>query len=241
MRERKPIREIRIKVFNIGWWFYVILTVVMLGIISVFLRQYPEDVRLKMILYLSIIEYIILRFYKYSLKDIRDDYSWYNEWPCYLCNQSTIMCILACLLNSQIIMSFCVTVGTMGALLAVFMPDRYNRDQLLFSKQAFGFYGYHGLLITTCLLFYTAGLYEAKPVHCLWGMFFTFLLASLGHIINIILRKTGLNEHANYVFTCEPDNEVMEKMYQMIPIRLVYLTPIMLGFGIVSFIALLIM
>ena len=141
MEEKTSLKDIRIRVFNAGWWFYVVSTVILLGIISFLSRGMSEGSRLKMILYLSVIEYIILRYYKYSLKDIRDDYSWYNEWPCYLCNQSTILCILASLLNDQILMSFCVTVGTMGALLAVFMPDRYNRDQLLFSKQAFGFYG----------------------------------------------------------------------------------------------------
>ena len=167
--------------------------------------------------------------------------NWYNEWPCYLCNQSTLLCILAALIDHQGIMSYCVTVGTIGALLAVFMPDRYNRDQLLFSKQAFGFYGYHGLLIATCLSFYTTGVYEAKPVHALWDMGITFLLAVIAHVINLLLRKSGLNPKANYVYTCEPDNFIFEKLYRLVPIRLLYLIPVMLAFGMISFIALSVM
>lgn len=241
MEEKRSLRNIRIKVFNIGWWFYVVLTILFLFLITLLSSGMDRDTKLKMILYLSIFEYILLRFYKYSLMDIRDDYNWYNEWPCYLCNQSTLLCILSALIDHQGIMSYCVTVGTIGALLAIFMPDRYNRDQLLFSRQAFGFYGYHGMLVVTCLSFYTTGVYEPRPIHALWGMGVTFVLAVIAHIINVILRKSGLNPKANYVYTCEPDNFIFEKLYKIVPIRLVYLIPVMLGFGMISYIALSIM
>ena len=137
----------------------MVLTAVVLTAVTLLGRGLDENGRYRMVLYLSIAELIILRLYKYSLKDIRDDYNWYNELPCYLCNQSTIICIIASIIKDNTLMAYCVSVGTLGAVLAFVMPDSYNRDQLVFSKQAYGFYGYHGLLIVTCLSFYTLGLY----------------------------------------------------------------------------------
>ncbi len=231
MKKDRSLKDVRIKVFNAGWWFYVLLTAFFLVLLGVFGRRLDERMKLRVMLVLSVIEYIVLRIYKFSLKDIRDDYNYYNELPCYLCNQSTIMCILASLTNDQRIMGFCVTAGLYGALLAVFMPDRYNRDQLMFSTQAYGFYGYHGLLIATCFGFYAIGLYPGKTEGAFWGMFFTFFWACVAHLINHLLRKSGLNPKANYVFTWEPDNALLQKLYEMCPHRLLYLIPVMLAFG----------
>ena len=115
---------------------------------------------------------------------------------------------------------------TLGAILAFVMPDSYNRDQLVFSKQAYGFYGYHGLLIVTCLSFYTLGLYHPALKDCIWAGIYTLVLAVIAHIINVILVKTGLNKRSNYVFTMYPDNIVMQKLWDIFPVRLVYMLPI---------------
>lgn len=234
----KKLRDIRIKVFNAGWWFYILLTVLLLVILSVTTRSLSYDTRRMILLGVSILEYIILRIYKRSLKDIRDDYNFYNELPCYLCNQSTILCVIASLTGKETLMGYCLTVGVIGALMAIFMPDRYNRDQLLFSKQAFGFYGYHGLLIVTCIGFYATGLYQPDPKDALWGMVITFSLAALAHLINTYLRKSGLNPKANYVFTYEADNVLLEILWKVFPVKLFYMIPVLLVFGAVSYIAL---
>ncbi|MBQ3375579.1 MAG: YwaF family protein [Erysipelotrichaceae bacterium] len=220
-------KDARIKVFNKWWWMYVVLTAVVLTAVTLLGRGLDENGRYRMVLYLSIAELIILRLYKYSLKDIRDDYNWYNELPCYLCNQSTIICIIASIIKDNTLMAYCVSVGTLGAVLAFVMPDSYNRDQLVFSKQAYGFYGYHGLLIVTCLSFYTLGLYIPKISDCLWPAIWTFILAVIAHIVNYILRKTGLNKKSNYVFTWYPDNIILEKMWKLLPVKLLYMLPVM--------------
>ena len=224
-------KEFRIKVFGAGWWFYVVLTALCLFLLTVFGKGLAYEERFRLILILSIIELVILRIYKFSLKDIRSNYNYFNELPCYLCNQSTLLCIIASYTGNQHIMAFCIIIGTFGAILAFVMPDSYNRDQLFYSKQAFGFYGYHGLLIATCFGFYAIGLYEAGTEGALWGMFFTFVLACIAHAMNCFLRKSGLNPKANYVFTWEPDNGFLEKLYRICPHRLLYLIPVMLGFG----------
>ena len=234
-------RQLRIKVFGAGWWFYIVMTIFLQILLTIVCRCYDMESRRKIVFVLSIIELIVLRLYKFSLKDIRDDYNYYNELPCYLCNQSTLLCIAAAYTNNQILMGFCVTAGTLGALLAILMPDRYNRDQLLFSKQALGFYGYHGLLIITCLSFYFFGLYKPRLIDALWVMWIIFFLACIAHIINIIFRRTGLNPISNYVFTYDPVNEALDKLYRLIPCRLLYLIPVLIALTAVSFVMLVIM
>ena len=231
-------KDLHITVFSPGWWFYAVLTVLGLVAVAVIGRRMEYDQRINMILYLSIFELILLRIYKHSLKYIRDDYNYYNELPCYLCNQSTIMCILGALLRNPQIMSYCFSIGTLGALLAVFMPDSHNRDQLFFSKQAVGFYGYHGLLIITCLSFFATGVYEPVLTDSISTMAIVVILVGTAHIVNKYLRKEGLNPIANYDYTIDPEIGILKKLYAFNPKEFFYLLPILPVFGLVSFVLL---
>ena len=235
-------KDLKITLFGIGWWFYTILTALTLFIVSYIGNRFLNyDQRLRMILIISIIEFIIMRIYKYSLKYIRSDYNYYNELPCYLCNQSTILCIIASMFNNTHIMAFCIIIGTLGAVLAFVLPDSYNKDQPFYSAQAVGFYGYHGLLIVTCLSFYTLNVYTPDLKDALWNMFMIFFLACLTHVINVFLIKTGLNPKANYVYTVYPDNGFLKMLYKLNPHQLIYMLPIMFIFGVFSIVLLLIM
>ncbi len=214
---------------------YVVLTFFVLFIVTVTGNKLSVDGRYRLVLGLSIAELIILRLYKFSLKDIREDYNYYNELPCYLCNQSTLLCILAAVTRSVPVMAFCVSVGTLGAVLAFVMPDSYNRDQLVFSKQAYGFYGYHGLLIVTCLSFYTLHLFKPALWDCLWAPAGTLILAGTAHIINTYLRNTGLHKKANYVYTYAPENKILQTMWNLFPVKLWYMLPVLPIFAAYSF------
>ena len=225
----------RIKVFNLWWWMYVVLTFFVLCIVTAAGNTLDTDSRFHLVLALSIAELIILRLYKLSLKTIREDYNYYNELPCYLCNQSTLMCILGAVTRNHSVMAYCVSVGTLGAVLAYVMPDSYNRDQRVFSKQAYGFYGYHGLLIVTCLSFYTLRLYEPALRDCVWGPVWTLILAGIAHLINTYLRKKELNKRANYVYTYGPENIILQKMWNIFPVKLWYMLPVLPIFAAYSF------
>lgn len=225
-------KEARIKVFNMWWWFYVTLTVTVLALVTLLGRMLNVEARYRLVLILSVIELVILRIYKFSLKNIRSDYNYFNELPCYLCNQATLLCIIAAVTRSVSVMAYCVSIGTLGAILAFVMPDSYNRDQLVFSRQAYGFYGYHGLLIVTCMSFYTLNLYVPALRDCIWAGIYTIALAVMAHIINIIMVKTGLNQKSNYVFTMYPDNIIMQTLYDRFPIRLFYMLPIPVVFTV---------
>ena len=236
----KKIKDLHIKTYNACWFFVMALIVLLLIVVYLLGNKLSIDSRFNLVLILSIIEFIHLRIYKYSLRYINDDYNYFNELPCYLCNLSTIMCIIAAITRNNILMAYCFTSGTIGALLALFLPDPLFKDVRLISIRSFGFYGYHALLIITCLSFYLLGLYIPKPIDALWSMFITLLLTCLAHLVNSILRKTGLNKNANYVFTYVPGNSQMEKLYSIFKVKLLYLFPILLGIGAISFLMLLI-
>ena len=238
MKKKVVNKDVHITVYSPGWWFYVVMTAAGLIVLTVYGRKLDYDQRINLILYLSIFELILLRIYKHSLKYIRTDYNYYNELPCYLCNQSTIMCILAALLRNSQIMSYCFSIGTFGALLAVFMPDSHNRDQLFFSKQAVGFYGYHGLLIITCLSFFTMGVYEPVLADSLSTMAIVVILVGTAHIVNKFLRYKGLNPTANYDYTIDPEIDMLKKLYSFNPKEFYYLFPILPVFGLISFVLL---
>ena len=222
----------RIKVFNLWWWLYVVITVLSLLAVTMIGRNLNVDSRFRLVLIISVIEFVILRLYKHSLKNIRDDYNYFNELPCYLCNQATILCIIGAWTRNNGIMAYCVSIGTLGAILAFVMPDSYNRDQLVFSPQAYGFYGYHGLLIVTCMSFFTLDLYQPVLKDCVWATVWTLILAVIAHVVNVIMRKTGLNTKSNYVFTYYPDNFILQKMYDLIPVKLIYLSPVLPVFSL---------
>lgn len=237
----KRIKNAKINVFSFGWWLYILSAIIFMIVLYNLKDKYDYDTKRRFILILSIIEFIILRIYKRSLKSVYDKYNYFNELPCYLCNVSTMLCIVAALTNNSIIMSFCTTIGFFGSLLALIMPDKYYIDQYLFSRQALGFYGYHCLLLVTCLGFYLLGLYKPDPKDALWAMAILFVVTCITHVVNVVLRNTGLNPTCNYTFTCEPDNDVLKFFYKMLPVKLFYLLPILFIMGLLAYIMLKIM
>lgn len=234
-------KDLRINTFNKGWWFYIGLTIVGLILFSAYGNTLPMEERRKLILITSILEFIFLRFYKHYMMRTHKDYNYFTDLPCYLCNQSTIMCIIAALTNNTHLMAFCIILGTGGSLLAFTFPDKCLVNQRFYSVQTFGFYFYHGLLIVTCLSFYTLGLYKPQLIDALWNALMILVSGIIDHILNVILVKTGLNPIANYDFTMYPDNAFLEKLYAFYPKPLLYLIPVVFICGLLSFVILLIL
>ncbi len=221
-------------VFNIWWWIYVIATASLLTIMTLVFKDYDVDTKFKALLVFHIFEYTALRVYKYSLIRTREESTFFNELPCYLCNQATIMGIIACITRNTGIMAYCVTIGSVGSLLAYLMPDQYFIGQKFLSFPTYGFFGYHGLLIVSCLSFFTLGLYEPQLIDFYWGPLWMLILTFIDHIINVVLRKTKLCLDVNYSNTMEPENFILKKLYDKIPINFVYLLPLIPVFGVVS-------
>ena len=232
----------RIRTFNAGWWFWVLLTLIVMTGVTVYGRRLDLSDRQKLVLNLSILELIIMRIYKIFILRNRPGNSYFNNLPCYLCNQSTLLCIAAAATGNNSLMCYCIVVGTTGSLLAYLIPDAFNKDQPFFSMQALGFYGYHGLLIITCLSFALLALYHPDLMDAFWNMVILFVCACIAHIFNFVLRKTGLEPTSNYVYTYDhEDTPVFKPLYRLFPVKLFYMVPILPFTGLLSLIVILIM
>ncbi|MBR4471009.1 MAG: YwaF family protein [Erysipelotrichaceae bacterium] len=234
-------KDLTVSLFNAGWWLHVILTVLGLFLFTLYGNHLPIEERLHYIFVTSVIEYIILRLYKFYLIRVRDDYPYFDNLPCFLCNQSTILCIIASLTNNTHLMSFCICVGSFGSILAFLFPDKIIQNQPFFGVQTLGFYGYHGLLIITCLSFYTLGLYRPVLTDGIWNTLLLFVHGVITHIVNVTLIKTGLDPIANYSFTIRPDNAFLEKLYHICPRQFFYILPVLLISAAISFVILLLL
>ena len=233
-------KDLKITTFNKGWWFYIGLSAAGILLFTICGMSLPKEEKLRMIFVFSVLELIFLRFYKYRMVLNNDDYSYFDNLPCFLCNHSTILCIIASLTVNSHLMAFCIILGTAGSLLAFVYPDKCVANKPFYSFRTFGFYFYHAMLIVSCLSFYTLGLYKKDLMDALWNVLILLTSAVLDHIINIILIKTKLNLDANYDFTIRPDNAFMEILYSFCPKRFLYMVPCLFIAAFLSFVVLLI-
>lgn len=232
----------KIKPFNIYWCMYILVMVLL--IIGITLIGNKLDIKGKYTLLIGfdIFLYITLRIYKFCLRYCEGfEYNYYNELVCYTCSQSAIMCLLGCIFKSQTVMAYCVTIGSVGALLALIMPEEYFENSKPFSIAAIGFYGWHGLLVTACISFFTLGLYTPVLKDCIPATLWLLVLTMISHLTNIFLRKTKIFKEANYTYTYIPENPILIKLHKKIPIPFVYLLPLIPAFGLVSFIIIVIL
>ena len=233
-------RDIKVSTFNRAWWFYIICSLLGVIVFTLCGNGLSTDGKFTLILITSIFELVFLRVYKLVLIHKRDDYFYFNDLPCYLCNQSTFLCIIAALTRNSHLMAFCIILGTGGSLLAFLFPDAMLANQPFYSFQTFGFYFYHALLIVTCLSFYTLGLYKPDLMDALWNMVMLFFLGTFDHILNLILIKSGINKNANYNFTMVPDNGFLKILYKYVPKQFYYMLLCIPIAGLLSLIVLLI-
>lgn len=219
------MKENRLKIvpFNKTWWFILIAQFIAVILIKLTIgRQKFDNILLFMKLF-SAFNLIYLFFYKLTMSKIDDfDFNIWNELPLYLCNIGSILAFIGIRTNNQTFLGFCYCVGTVGALMAFLMPDEQFINAPLFSFKAFGFYGYHGLLIVLNLSLKFLGLIHPN-IHDIKNIIILcIIIVATVHIINLFLRK-NIYPEANYMFTVEPTNQVLEKIYKLCPVRCIYL------------------
>ncbi|MBQ4253131.1 MAG: YwaF family protein [Erysipelotrichaceae bacterium] len=219
-------KEIRIATFSLPWFFWVAVAVIMLVGVRLAGSPLERDRQFSLVRCLSLLELVYLLVYKYALRYLRSEYNVFNELPCYLCNISSIICLLAAVSESQLLMAYCSSIGFLGAVLAYLMPDGPNVNQKFFSWQALGFYGYHSLLVASSLSFWVLGLYEPAVSDALKVTIFTVVIIMAVHLVNLLMIRTGLNPKSNFIFTIRPDNAVLAWFHKLNPVELWYLLPV---------------
>ena len=227
----------KLKPFNIYWCLYVLVMIILIIVIAILGNKLDLKGKYALLLGLDIFLYVSLRVYKFSLKLCPGfEYNYFNELVCYLCSQSCLLCLLGTIFKNVSMMAYCTTVGMASAFMAVLMPEEYFENSKPLSIAALGFFGWHCLLIVACISFITLHIYTPELKDFIYGPLWTLCLAFISHLVNIFLRKTKIHPEANYTYTYFPENIILKKLYEKIPIPFVYLLPLIPAYALVSFV-----
>lgn len=229
------MKKLKIKPYNRTWYGMLVLQLVIVGIITFATRNLERPQLLNVLRVFNTCEGIYLFFYKFGLsKDKNYDFNIWDDLPFYLCNLGTIMAIIASFVDNRYFMGFCYGFSIMGAVMAYVYPSEGFFDIPMISVRAIGYYGYHGLLICTGFLFVTTGVYVPEYKDIIPIVLILIGILCIVHVINTIIRKTVFPE-CNYSFTYGArGNAVLQKVYDLIPINLVYMLAITPLFGVFS-------
>ncbi|MGN1399044.1 MAG: hypothetical protein ACI4WG_03490 [Erysipelotrichaceae bacterium] len=221
-------KDLRISSFTTGWWLYVFVQ--LLAIIAIKIAVIKAR---RFLILFSLFTLIYLLVYKYLLVTTSNGRLVFaNELPLYLCNLNIIYGLLGTIFDNQVLLGFCYSIGLTGAILALVMPEKYFIDIPFFSLRAFGFYGYHSLLVIFDMSLVTTG-YFIPQYHLVYNIMLLACFSLIAvHIVNVIFSKT-IHPLANYSFTMYPINPILEKMYQIIPVKCLYLFPLIPVFAVI--------
>ena len=156
------------------------------------------------------------------------DFQFWNELPLQPCNLIAILAILAAATDWQVLKNFCLCAGIPFAMVALLMPVDGFSQVPLFSVNAIGFYGFHGMVLALSVSFATLGVCRSR-LRDIPGT--AALLVGLGtavHGVNVLLRATVFGG-ANYFYTFGLEgNVVLEGLWALLPMPLVYELPLLL-------------
>ncbi len=226
------MKKLRVRVFSPIWCIVLVLTVMLAVLIASWSSRQSAETILNILKWVSVGEMIFLLTYKFSLRYAKNfEYNFYNELPCYLCNMTLVIAFIAATTSNRYCMAYCSTVGWVGGVIALVMPDYKFRDIPLFSRQFVGYYGVHCSLFLLAISFLTCQLYVPAYLDILGVIGILFVCLVIAHCTNYFLRKSRYPK-ANYIYTYGPDGiAILEKFWNLIPIPFVYLIPVIIVYS----------
>ena len=212
--------------------FFIALLVVS----SLLLRNKEDKTRRIVLCTACIVTAIGFFVYKYFLSiDVEYDqvayasmggFNWWGELPLHLCNINMILIPIGVWRKNRSLMSFSFFTGTLGATMALLMPSMGFAGYPIFMPRMIGFWGTHFMVLIEAIALATYGLYRPKykdlPKTTLTIVIVTFCI----FLIDVFIRVTGLNPHANYFFAMETEgNPVLNIFHNLIPVPFLYMIP----------------
>lgn len=218
----------------------MVLQCVLFGGLSAAVRKWDIKARKGLLAILMFITLVGFAVYKYYLSIDADymvismesglgGFNWWGELPLQLCNINMILIPVACLSGNRNLQSFAFFMGPFGAAMALLMPSAGFSGYDFRLPRMLGFYLTHYMVFFGSLMLVTFGIYKPRYKDVL-PMILTGGCLCVGiYLINMVLRWTGANLHANYFFLVETEgNSILDIFYQLIPIPLLYIVPILL-------------
>lgn len=168
------------------------------------------------------------------------EFSVWNELPLQPCNVVAVVAVPAALVKQpklgEALRAYCFYSGLLFVPLALVMPVDGFSNIPLFSVNAIGFYGFHGLVLIAAVSFVSLGLYRPRYRHILVVVLETAALAAFAHGVNFLLRRTVYPD-ANYFYTYGLEgNIVLSAIKSWIPLNFVYLLPLVPVMALLCFV-----
>ena len=214
--------------FNPYWIILTVLEFTLPFILAFLYKDKTRDEKLRFLIYLSSATAIYWLIYKIGLY-LDPEYPSFNIWnelPLHTCNTMIILGVLASILDNKSIMAFGFYVGVPCAFLALLMPDLDFVRLPILSSRALGYYGTHALVVIMGLLFASFGLFEINYRNATKAIGFFVLMATLVHVVNIVLRMTVFPDASYYYTFGFNENTLLRAFYSFIPVPLLYMAPI---------------
>ena len=223
-----------LKPFNPLFWYLLALFVGILVAASAVLRNQSVMTRKVVLSGACIFTFVWYFLYKHFLSidkpysAIREakelgGFNWWGELPLQLCNINMILIPIAILTDCRPLESFCFFTAPLGAFLALAMPGEGFDHYSLLLPRMMGFFGTHFMIFIEGLAIVAFGLYKPKfsdiPFTTLTTLILTFVIT----VINVIMRRTGVNPNANYFYTIDTEgNYFLELFYKWLPVPGLY-------------------
>lgn len=221
-----------ISVFDGVWWTVMAVIAAVIVGIWYFRGGFSEEANRRFLAGFAAFTVGYLAVYKTLLAFSPNfEFAFWNELPLQPCNVVAILAIPALLSRGRIgrpLREFCFYGGIVFTPVALAMPVDGFSGVPLFSVNAIGFYGFHGLVLVLSVSFGTLKVYRPEWRDIPGVLLVLALIAIPVHGINMLLRATVYPE-ANYFYTYGLEgNPVLEGLKGLIPVPFLYELPLML-------------
>jgi uncharacterized membrane protein YwaF len=218
---------------NPVWWalfaFFIFVTVLLWYL----LKDKDEGVRRKVILAISIGNFILFFVYKFALVNYYADegYTWIEYLPLQLCNINIVLIPISLIIKKRALSVFVFYIAPIAALFPLLIPEAgFIGDSILLFKNL-GFYFTHGILIITGVSFVTLDLVRVRYKDIASSFIILIVMAGVMLIVNMIFKATFYPE-SNYFFTQGPwgsGGEVapLLPLWNLIHVPLLYIVPML--------------
>ena len=204
---------------NVMFDMYTPMHVIMLGMFAVYVILYiifrkkifssPHEKKVRYI-FASVlaINQILLAFIETNAGHI--------YLPLHLCSISFILTIVLLITNNEKLFRFLFFAGIIGGVVSFAIPDLYHAGY-----NRFRFYEFiiaHGAIILVPVYYLTCYKFKVTKRDTVMAILITNVLGFSMLPVNLLLRKTGLVEDANYMFSLGPPEDV-ESVFGSFPIH----------------------
>jgi len=224
-----------------GIFFIALLAFALLfTILSLCLRKCSDAVRRKTLAGLMLFTLASFFVYKLFLSMDPDysqitaaagtgSFSWWAELPLHLCNINTILIPIAVLTRKRFLEGFCFFLAPLGAAMALMMPSVGFSGYSILLPRMLGFYFTHFMVFFGGIAMWSFGIYKPTFREIPRIVLASFCLTLCIFCINLILRATGLNPHANYFYCVETEgNAILALFHSWLPYPFLYTLPCLL-------------